>query len=144
MLPFFIKSAAGALLVLGPVVLFSACGQPVNVAWRPPTDVDVIEQAAVGLNYEVTEFKWVYIDGGRRLQVDGKVKNKSKTTSRAVIYGFMFDERGDGVAMGESWTNPAFLEPGQIGTFSIVAQTSRPASVDKIKNIRLLTNAQPE
>ena len=144
MIPLFMKTAAGALLVLGPVVLFSACGKPVNVAWRPPTDVDVIEQASVGLNYEVTEFKWSYIDGGRRLQVDGQVKNKGKNPSRAVIYGFMFDERGDGVAVGESWTNPAYLQPGQVGTFSIVAQTNRPASIDKIKNIRLLTNAQAE
>lgn len=144
MIPFVIKTVAGALLVLGPAVLLSGCGTPVNVAWRPPTDVDVIEQAKVGLNYEVTEFKWAYIDGGRRLQVDGQVKNKGTATSRAVLYGFMFDEKGDGVAMGESWTEPRFLEPGQSGSFSIIAQTNRPASVDKIKNIRLLTNAQAE
>lgn len=144
MLPLVMKFVAGALLLAGPVFFVGGCGRPTNVAWRPPTDVDVIEQAAVGLDYEVTEFKWVYIDGGRRLQVSGKVTNKEKKTSRAVIYGFMFDERGDGVAMGESWTSPRFLEPGQSGEFSIIAQTNRPASVDRIKNIRLLTNAQPE
>lgn len=135
---------AGALLLIGPIFFIQGCGKPVNVAWRPPTNVDVIEKASCGLNYEVTEFKWAYINDGRSLQVSGSIKNNEKRASRAVIYGFMFDEKGDGVAIGESWTSPRFLEPGQSGTFSIVAQTNRPASGEKIRNIRLLTNAQPE
>lgn len=144
MIPFILKGLAGAVLLLGPAFFVSGCGAPVNVAWRPPTDVDVSEIASCGLKYEVTDFRWTYVDGGRRLQVSGRVRNNENKTSRAVIYGFMFDEKGDGVALGESWTTPRYLEPGQSGDFTIIAQTSRPASGDKIKNIRLLTNAQPE
>lgn len=144
MISFAIKTVAGALLLLGPVFFIPGCGASTNAGWRPPTNVDVAERAKVGLKYEVTEFKWAYADGGRRLQVDGLVRNNGQTASRAVIYGFMFDEKGDGVAMGESWTEPAFLAPGQSGRFCIIAQTSRPAPADKIKNIRLVTNAQAE
>lgn len=143
MLPMLLKNLAGAFLLAAPLFLTSACA-PTNVAWRPPTDVDVSEVAAVGLKYEVEHFTWTYIDGGQRLKVTGRVKNREASAARAVIYGFMFDEKGDGVALGESWTSPMFLAAGQSGEFTIIARTSRPASGDKIKNIRLLINAQPE
>ena len=130
-----------ALLCL-PLV-FSACA-PANPAYKASIKADVSERAPVGFPFDVEDFQWSYVDGGNRLQVSGRIKNNGSTARRGVIYALIFDEKGQGVALGESGISPAVLEPGQSGSFSIVAKTSRPQRGRPIKHLRLLTNTQGE
>ncbi len=136
----FVGAALGLMLTL---TLANACA-PVNSAYKAPIKADLAEKAPVGLDFEVKDFKWDYLSDGRRLQVTGTIENHTKTARRGTIFAMLFDEKGLGVAMGESQISPAVLEPGQSGTFTIVAQTSRPKGPQAIKHLRLLTNVQAE
>lgn len=132
LLPLFIL-----FLALGP----AACGR-VNTAYRAPIDGDVIEKATNSLDFDVQDFKWAYMRDGRGLKVTGTIKNNTGQTQRAVIYALMFDEKGLGTAMGETRVNPPVLQPGAVGSFTIVAATNRPQATEPILHLRLLTNTQ--
>ena len=133
-----------ALALFLAATFFSACAPKKDSPYKDPISQDVSESASVGLKFEVQDFKWAYVNGGKSLQVTGTIKNKTKKAHHAVIYAMMFDENGAGVAMGESFITPAYLEPGQSGSFSVLAQTNRPQGPNGIRHLRLLTNAQPE
>lgn len=123
------------------MISLTACGR-VNSAYRAPIKRDVIERSTNSLAFDVQEFKWSYMRDGRGLQVIGTIKNNTGRTQRAVIYALMFDEKGLGTAMGEAEVYPPVLEPGGVGTFTIIAATNRTQSTEPIRHLRLLTNTQ--
>ena len=141
------KTCAGRLFVLtiltvSAVMLLSACGRT-NLGYRPPTDVDVIDKRAkASLPFDVTDFQWTYLPGGRQLKVTGSIRNNGRTPAGGFVYALMFDEDGIGTAMGEGLITPGVIQPGESGSFTVVAQTNRPQSLKPLKAIRLLTNTQ--
>ncbi len=98
------------LVLVAALVGLAACA-PVNTAYRAPIDHDVTERAKVGLPFDVQDFTWTYVQGGSRLKVSGTIKNNGRAARRGVIYALMFDEKGLGVAMGESSISPV-CRPG--------------------------------
>ena len=135
----------GLILLAASAALFlSACGRG-NLGYRPPTDVDVIDKRAkASLPFDVTEFQWSYLPGGRQIKVTGTIRNNGRNPAGGFVYALMFDEDGIGTAMGEGLITPGLIQPGQSGSFTVVAQTSRPQSVKPLKAIRLLTNTQSD
>lgn len=121
---------------LAAVLALSACSG-VYEGLKPPTKVDVAEKAPVGLDIEVTDFKWTYMPGGQ-IQVTGRVVNKSGASQTDLnLFAMLFDEKGRAVAMGETRVSPSTLAGGQQGDFQLTVATSRPKGIN---HIRLLTN----
>lgn len=132
---------ARLLLLFVLLLILVACGR-VNTAYREPIDENVIEKATNSLDFDVQDFKWAYMRDGRGLKVTGTIKNNTGQAQRAVIYALMFDEKGLGTAMGETRVNPSVLQPGAVGSFTIVAATNRTQATEPIQHLRLLTNTQ--
>ena len=126
---------AGCLLLV--IIAFLPACTKVYEGLKPPTDVDVVEKAPVGLDIEVSDFKWTYVSGGK-IQVSGQVINKSgQSHGNLNLFTMLFDETGRAVAMGEARIMPASLQNGQTGEFQLTMATSRPSG---IAHIRLLSN----
>ena len=138
----FLKTNLIRLLAIGLLTGFTATAcSPVNYAIKAPIDRNVSERAPKSLKIEVQEFTWSYV-GGDRIQAKATVKNNTgRPQTSLTIFAMLFDENGQGVAMGESFISPPYLAAGAVGSIEINARTSRPSG---IKHIRLLTNAVRE
>lgn len=131
------------LLLAALVALGAGCAGPRPGGLKPAIHRDTIERGPVGLNLVVTKFQWRYVRGGGGLEVTARVRNTTRRAQAPVwVYAMLFDEGGRAVGMGDARVMPPSLAPGQEGTFTLVAATSRPQRPRPIKYLRLLTNFQ--